>query len=150
MSPEDSRWITWGEDAACISTHCLHHCRSPRRPRACQLSALISCGQSAPLAMAASPPPRGQPIIHFQGPCFSSPSLAQHPRLFLFFFLFSTSSKCGCTQGFNPSRHVFSINLFPWGVSSIFSFSPHATQQRDLKFPDQGSNLCPLQWSRGS
>lgn len=127
MSPEDSRWDHLGEGC---SLH-LHRPLSPslpwpRRPRvhvSSQRSSAVANQHHLPWQR--SPPPRRPSSFNFQGPCFSSPSLAQHPRLFLSFLLslFSTSPN-GCTQGFNQQTCVFHQHSFLEGVSSIFSFHP--------------------------
>ena len=115
-----------------------------------QFSVLMSHGQSAPLAMAASPPPRRPSSFNFQGPCFSSPSLTQHLRLFHFFFLFSTSSKCGSTQGFNRQTCLFHQHSFFEEVSSIFFFSAMPHSLWDLSSLTKDQTLIPCSGSEKS
>lgn len=116
--------ITWGGmQPASHPAHRLHHCHGHEDHEYTSVLSAHQSWPSAPLAMAASPPPRRPSSFSFQGPSFSSPSLTQHLRLFHFFFLFSTSSKCGSTQGFNRQTCLFHQHSFFEEVSSILFFS---------------------------
>ena len=40
-------------------------------------------------------------------------------------------------------------NLFTYLYTYLFNFFEHAAWQKESQFPDQGLNLCPLQWKLG-